>query len=226
MIKISATHPSKGRPRKAVQSMMNWLAAADHPEEIEYLFALDESDPHYQEYLQIIPRQTIFAQVAIHAQPSRNIVQAGNMIVRKISDTAEIIASVHDDLDPCPHWDTELTNLLAGVDNFNTPRLIRASDGVQSFDKSMIMFFNRAWVKRGACLIYPGYTGCFCDNEVLDTARILAALIEAPQLVFMHRHYSAGLAEYDTTYDSHNNNADYFRNKELYLERKARNFDL
>ena len=205
---------------------MEWLDAADHPEEIEYLFALDESDTHYQEYLRIIPTETKYAHVKIHSQPARNVVQAGNMIVKKISSTAEIVVSVHDDLAPCPHWDTELFNLLAGVDNFNTPRMILVSDGIHQFEKSIILFFNRAWITRSEYLVHPEYTGCFCDNEALDTARILGALIEAPHLVFMHRHYSVGLAEYDATYDSHNNNADYFKNKKIYEARKARNFDL
>jgi len=226
MIKISATHPSKGRPQKALQSMMEWMAAADHPEDIEYLFALDESDDHYTEYLEMIPRETKFAHVAIYSQPSRNVVEAGNMIVQKISDKTEIIAGVHDDLSPCPHWDTELINLLDGVDNFVTPRIILVSDGIHSFDKSIIMHMNRAWISRTGWAVHPDYTGCFCDNEILDTARILGALIEAPQLVFMHRHYSVGLAEYDATYDSHNNDADYYKNKKLYQNRKARNFDL
>jgi hypothetical protein len=224
MIKISIIHPSKGRPQKAVAAMRLWLAAAVNPEKIEYLLGLDGADPSLPDYISEIPADL---PVRIIIKPdNRTIIEAGNLLAKEIAETSELIVGVSDDIDPCPRWDEKLMELLAGVDNFHDPKVIRCNDGIHKWERSMILHLNHAWVNRFGWLVCPEYTGCFCDDDIVEVAKRINALIDAPQLVFMHRHYSVGLAEYDATYDSHNNDKDYFANKKIFEARKKRNFDL
>jgi hypothetical protein len=228
MIRIAMIHPSFGRPTMAFDVYLEWMANCDHPEEVEYLLGLDDNDPAVEEYRQkYSSRVTQFGRAFIAVGDSRNIVQATNGIAKLMSPTTELIVSMADDEAPCPHWDTELLRLLEGVDNFKTIKFIGVSDGIHLYGPALLyLIVNRAWYTRFGYLVYPEYDGVFADNDYHNVATRLGCIIDAPQLLFRHRHYIVGLSEPDATYARNNNRIGSQRNLKVFLARAERNFDL
>lgn len=227
MIKVSVIHPSLWRPKQAFSTYQEWMVAAEKPEEIEYLVGLDDNDPNVEEYKTLFGGETKFGRVEVNVGDSRNPVATVNRSASILSPTSELIVVVADDMATIPRWDKELLALLEGVDNFSNPKFIGVSDGLQSYDKLLVyLIVNKAWYNKFGYLLYPEYDGVYADNDANAVARRLDCIIDAPQLLFQHRHYLIGLSPFDDTYAKVNNPESYKRNWPIYEKRIARNFDL
>lgn len=228
MITISVVHPSYGRPAQAFETYKEWLSLCVHPEDVEYLVGLDDNDPDLDQYRQLFGSEsTTFGRAEINVGDSRNNVQATNRLATIMSPTSELIVSIADDMSPCPRWDVELMSRLVGVDNFNTVRFIGVSDGLHGYGSDLLyLIVNRAWYNRLGYLLCPEYDGVFADNDSHQVARKLNCIINAPELLFQHRHYTLGLSEVDATYARNNNPLGSERNLRVYNGRSARGFDL
>lgn len=227
MINVAVLHPSFGRPYKAVDAYVKWMAQCDKPERVEYLVGLDDNDPSVEEYRSAFGSVHNFCgRLEVNVGPSRNVPAAMNRLATRLSDTTELIVATADDQTPCPSWDTELLALLAGNDNFVTPRYIGVSDGVHAYGPILVFIVNRAWYTRLGYLLCPEYDGLCVDNDCREVATRLNAIIHAPYLLFQHHHYSTGACEFDATYARNNNPKSLLRNSEIYDRRAGRNFDL
>ncbi len=229
MIKTAVIHPSYGRPVMAFNTYNEWLNAADHPEEAEYIIGMDDNDPSISQYQSrfAITTSPAFARTEINIGPSRSGVAAVNRMATVLSPTTELIVTGGDDMSPCPHWDTELMNLLKGVDNFNDPKFLSVSDGLRGYGVVYVyLIVNRAWYNKLGYMLWPEYDGMFADNDMMAVANILNAVIHAPQLTFQHRHYSLGLTPFDATYARNNNQVNWDKNHQVYIRRSQRHFDL
>lgn len=233
VIKVACVHPSYGRPRQAIDTVLKWLEQAEHAYQVEYLLCVDDNDPDLQEYQALLEQAhtkqklLLFGRFVLNVSPSRNVVQAINAGGKLLSSTTELIVGTADDMDSISNWDTQLLSQLIGVDNFNTPKLIGVSDGLRGYGEVMVyLIVNRAWYTRLGYLICPEYDGVFADNDMHQVALRLNALVNAPHLVFQHRHYIIGLNPMDATYARNNNQAGWDRNHAVYQGRAGRNFDL
>jgi hypothetical protein len=211
----------------AFQTYKEWMANCDHPEEVEYLVGVDDNDPDVDAYRQIFGTEmTSYGRMEVAVGDSRNNIQAINRIATSMSPTAELILGISDDQSPCPHWDTALLNLLVGVDNFKTPKFIGVSDGLRGYGNLLYLLVNRAWYTRVGFMVCPEYDGVFADNDYHEISKRLNCIIDAPQLLFQHRHYTLGMSEFDATYAKNNNPQGSERNLAVYNARAARNFDV
>jgi hypothetical protein len=227
MIRAAIVHPSFGRPQQAYDMACEWMQATDNPEEVEYLIGLDDNDPTVELYQLLFGAGTGgFGRFEISVGGSRNAVEAINRLGTLLSSTTELIVCHADDQAPCAHWDTELFNVLAGVDNFNDVRFIGVDDGLQPYGAFLNLTVNRAWHTRFGYLLYPEYNGVFADDDMRGIAQQLNAIIHAPHLVFQHRHYTLGVTPMDATYDRINDPAACARNEDIYMARRSRNFDV
>ena len=227
MIKVSIIHPSLWRPKQAFSAYQEWMEAADKPKEVEYIISLDDNDPSIEEYQALFSGDTKFGRVVVDVGDSRNSNMAVNRAATILSATSELIVVVAEDMATIPQWDRELLALLEGVDNFTEPKFIGVSDGLQRYGVPFVyLMVNRAWHNRLGYMIYPEYDGVYGDTDMGEVARILDCIIEAPQLLFQHRHYSLGMTPFDETYAKMNDPESYKRNWPIYEGRVARNFDL
>lgn len=227
MIRAAVIHPSFGRPQQAYDMACEWLHAADAPEAVEYLVGLDDNDPSVELYQLIFNAGAwTFGRLELSVGGSRNAVEAINRLGTRLSPTTELIVCHADDQAPCAHWDTELFNVLSGVDNFHDVRFIGVDDGLQPYGSFLNLTVNRAWHTRLGYLLYPEYTGVFADDDMRGIAHRLNAVVHAPHLVFQHRHYTLGLTPMDATYERINDPATHARSEAIYVARTGRKFDL
>jgi len=227
-MKISLLHPSRGRPVLAFKAFNEWISMADNPKEIEYIMVLDDDDPAIPAYKEELLKITVdsVGQLLFHIGETRSIIEALNKASQLMCDTSELIIGVTDDMGSYKSWDTLLLEILKPYDNFKDPKFIGVSDGIGAFGRMLNLVINRAWFIRVGHILYSEYTGCYADDDMRETAKRLNSIIEAPHILFQHRHYSLGLTPHDSIYDRHNNYESIQKNLQVFLRRQARNFDL
>jgi len=228
MIRVSLLHPSRGRPVLAFKAFDEWISMADNPKEIEYIMVLDDDDPTIPIYMEELAKvdQSKVGKLVFHIGETRFLIAAFHKASLLMGDTSELIIGVSDDMGSAQGWDTLLFGILKSYDNFKDPKFIGVNDGLQHFGAMLYLIINRAWYTRVSHVIYPEYTGCYADDDMRETAKRLNSVIEAPQILFQHRHYSLGMTPHDSTYVRHNNSASVAKNLAIYEARAARNFDI
>lgn len=229
MIKIALLHISRQRAGLAIDCFKEWMGNCANPKEIEYILGVDDDDPNLRQY------ETLFSDVdrltcesfIFNVTDSRNGVQALNNAAKEISDTTEVIISVSDDMGCFKNWDLEVLKLLEDVDNFKEPKFIGVSDGLNPYGGTFVFYLsNRAHYDRFGWVLCPEYDGMWADNDMTQLAKKTGALIDAPHLLFQHKHYSLGLSPYDQIYEKTNNPREFKKNEQIFLDRQKRNFDL
>ncbi|MFA5723962.1 MAG: hypothetical protein WC979_06910 [Candidatus Pacearchaeota archaeon] len=227
MINISILHPTRERPKIAYDNFCKWIASALDPGSIEYFIGVDNDDPLQDTYKDIFKVSCKGVQAIVYIGESRNPVAAVNNLSKYISDTTQILVEVVDDVEPCTNWDKSLFEKLQNVDNFNQPKSIGTHDGLRGYG---IVFtqpiMNRAFFEKFGYFIYPEYTSMCADNDFTELSRRSGYLIDAPEILFKHRHYSIGLSIFDKTYARNNNPTELERNRKVYAEREKNNFGL
>jgi len=229
LIKISLLHISRQRAPLAIKCFKEWMENCANPKEVEYILGVDDDDPTLQQYENVfsdVDRLTCESFI-FNVTDSRNGVQALNNAAKVISPTTEVIMSVSDD-EGCPkNWDLEIFKLLEGVDNFKDPKFIGVNDGLNPYGGTFVFYIsNRAHYERFGWVLCPEYDGMWADNDMTQLAKKTGALIDAPQLLFQHKHYSLGLAVKDQIYEKTNNAREFAKNEQVFLGRQKRNFDL
>jgi hypothetical protein len=227
-IKIALLHPSRSRPHLAFSIYNEWLDKAKNPKEIEYIMILDDDDPHIGYYKSGLDNidQNKPGRLVFSVGETRNIVQAVNKAAVMISDTTELMLGVADDTGSMQDWDVLLFDVLKDVDNFKTPKYIGVSDGVHRYGAMLNLIVNRAWYIRVGHLLCPEYDGCCADDDTRETAIRLNSIVDAPHIMFEHRHPIVNKAPWDATYSRHNNPESNARNERIRNQRAARNFDI
>lgn len=137
---------------------------------------------------------------------------------------------VADDLIPFPGWDTQLKETLRYHGNtvntqtietrgwWENPLALNFDDGIRTDGQMCHAFMTRPYLEQVLKDPWPG-TGIFSDNEFTHRARKAGVVIDAPEIIFEHRHPVAGKAEWDATYADQNNRDNYVEGLRLLLER-------
>lgn len=215
-----------------------WLAAADRPEDVEYILVCDErwgfkplpdfvtSDPAYSWRGLRAPTPTFCGDKVYFNEGRRCYVEGVNLAATHA--TGDILIVVADDQFPCEHWDTEI-----GVNT--DPRFVKsqfvlwAPTGTPSeFDRGIIVMpiMSRALYERWGYVLYPSYESMYSDNDLCEHAKAENVLIDARDLpVFPHRHYlfTPGV-ENDAAYAEQNRAEAYEQGKRLLMARRANGF--
>ena len=222
-------HASRLRSKLAIDCFKEWMGHCANPKEVQYILGVDDDDPtlnQYEGHFSDVDRLTCESFI-LNVTDSRNGVQALNNAAKEITPTTEVIISVSDDMGCFKNWDLEIFKLLEDIDNFKEPKFIGVSDGLHPYGGTFVFYIaNRAYYERFGWILCPEYDGMWADNDMTQLAKITGALIDAPQLLFQHKHYSLGLNEYDQIYEKTNNPREFKKNEQIFLERQKRNFDL
>jgi len=228
LIKISLLHPSFGRPDMAYITFKEWANASKNPQEIEYFVGLDECDDTIDSYkARFNIKEDEVGKFLMDVGDSDCAVKAVNRLATKISNSSELLVEICDDISSIPEWDVKLLLLLEGINNFEEPKMIGTHDGLRDYGVVFTQpIMNRACYNKLGFVVYPEYTSMFADNDFTDIARVTGYLIDAPHILFKHKHYSIGMNTLDNTYIRRNNPEEFSRNERIYIDRKKRNFDL
>ncbi len=227
LIKIALIHPSYKRVEMSFNTCQEWLNNCSDPSSVEYLIGLDNCDPLIQNYQAKFGNMNKWRRFEINVGDSTDSVKASYRVAKTISDTTEILFQISDDTGAIPDWDIKLLEAFKGVDNFKDIKSLFVGDGYWPFGTVFVHpIINRALYNKLGFILYPEYTSMFADNDFTEVCRKLNCFIEAPHLVFQHKHYSKGMNVLDETYERRNNATEFNKNQSIFLERQKRGFDL
>lgn len=173
---ISVLHATRHRPAQALKIRDLFMQRANNPQELEYIFAVDEDDEASKSALSGYP--TI-------------IVKGGNGIVPAINAAAaeskgRILVMAADDCLPPHGWDTSIREMLAG--QLHEPRLLWTSDGYSEQPVICHPIMTRAKYEQQGWFFCPEYPHLFCDTELTVRAMATGEIVDGRHLTFKHEH--------------------------------------
>jgi hypothetical protein len=187
---ISIIHPSRGRPKRALETFYKW---SDHTPRERYILSLDYDDPCLQEYLNTMPDWfTLWSDT--NKQPSQNayiVVGKNRSAVDAINNAARyasgVLIVVSDDTEPCTNWHYEI-ELISRNQPFLSPWILKTYDGIQPYIITMPVM-NREYYEMFGYIYHPDFQHLFCDTYLTCVADIKGKKISS-NLLFKHNHYS------------------------------------
>lgn len=219
MTRFTLIHPSRGRPHRAFNAMLKWVANCSSP--VQYILSLDRDDSARPEYYTRYLKMPTHIEGKIIENDNRNLVDAIHKAIPLI--TGDCIISISDDFDCPAGWDTHLEKIIAGKESYairvqNT--IVKARDQIIT-----LPILSKSVIDRLGYIYYPEYTGMFADNDLYEVCERLGVVISS-FIVFPHNHWVNKKATRDATYNRHNTTASWNHGKNLLTERRKRNFDL
>jgi len=226
--RFSIIHATLGRPAQALAIRELWLSNARHPENVEYIFGIHESDEQSFRILKgfkhtICP--TLQGEDGPKVAPcNHNYDMAGGIA------TGHIIIGAQDDCYPPDGWDETLSRLIPDI---TKPVFLFAHDGHQKER----LFFQAAVTKPYVeyCKARNGsgngispleYDGMFSDNElchraIRDSRDGMVEVVDAmDELTIYHDHpFFNPNAKWDATYENENRPEAYETGASLFKER-------
>lgn len=199
-----------------------WLAAADRPEDVEYVLVVDERWDFEK-----VAMTDSFSRIGrafdklVWNTGRRCYVEGVNIAAKHA--TGDILIVVADDQFPCEHWDAAITYEVAPPEYRNPASsefVLWASTGTpDEFERRIIVMpiMSRALYERWGYVMYPGFESMYADNDLCEHARAEDVLIEAKHLpVFPHKHFlfTPGV-ELDAAYEAQNRPEAYTKGEAL-----------
>lgn len=177
---ISIVHATWHRARSPVEVREVWLTKAEHPELIEYVFAVDADDE-----LSLV-WTTGCQRVVSPADPRSTTVRNWNAAAKLTS--GELLVVVADDLFPPMHWDKHLRRIVQGLSPSRQAFAIKVTDSPSHRDTLMRHpVISRALFERNG-LFDPRFRGVYCDDDITLTCFWRYAILDGRELVLDHRH--------------------------------------
>lgn len=212
---ITLIHPSYGRPKKAIETALNWIHKADNPKEVEYILAIDTRDSKGQDYAGMFVDFLLCKHnSSFHTFNTHNCVQSTNEAAKKA--TGDILVYLSDDFD-CPKgWDSLIKERL----DIDKPQLLKVDDDLQPFRQTVltIPIMTRKLYEMLGYFWYPEYESMWVDVDLYFETKPYH--VYAKDLVFQHQHYAKGRAKKDATNDQHENKQRYERGQAIFNRRK------
>lgn len=204
---ISLLHPSRGRPKKALETFNNWLNKSSGTHKIEHILAIDNDDPELSNYK------------ALDFGNSWTVILSGNhgcavAATNRAADIShgEILVMLSDDFDCPEHWDTRIVEAMAGHEGC----VLKTFDGLQKWIVTLAIM-DRAYYNLQGHFYFPQYKHMFCDTDMTHKAELEGRLIIRNDIVFPHNHYSQGKSKKDNT--SERADATWNQGEAIYLRR-------
>lgn len=229
----SLLHATYGRPEKAVAAMRDALAKAAMPESVEYIFAVNTDDS-----------ETATALLPFKDAPKPEKQWVNKIVIRNFSgsvpawnaaakaSTGRILVQMQDDLELPQDWDSTLCwTVEAQLPNWDTPAVIRVSDGFRKDELLCTAIINRARYEQVGYFLWSEYNSVFSDDEFSvrayadsdrpegDMGR--CQLLDRRDLVFRHNNLYHLKQPEDATCKRQNSAENYHQGGELFYKRNA-----
>ena len=181
--RISLLHASYHRAAGPLIVRDSWLARADSPGDVEYVFAMDADDhgsiKDTDGCLRVIGQPAIGMVTAVRNWNNAAAVAAGDLLM-----------VVADDLFPPQGWDTALLELIALLDPEAVEFAVKLRDSTNR-SKGLLRHpvISRAFYERHG-LFDDAYRGVFCDDDITRRAFWRAAILDGRSIVLHHQHPS------------------------------------
>jgi hypothetical protein len=247
-MKFSVIHPA-ARPQQLASAIAAWYrscsSAPDAALPFEYIVCHHAEQA--AEFARLAPSEALHARFAgsrriVNAGPNHPTVNGRSSFVDNANCAAaasvgDVLVLATDDLEPPASWDALILQAIASrpdlpqralKDGRRQPEaVLKCSNGdARSDARDLILHpvMTRARYERQGWVFHPAYSGMYSDNELTIRARIDGVVIEAPQVVFTHRHPDLGTAATDQVYLWQNSREEFARGMETLKARAALGF--
>jgi hypothetical protein len=181
---FSLCHTTARLPKGWIEAAKTWFARCDHPENCEYILAVDEG-----EEANLKTRDVPWNVKVTFNSGRRCAVDGWNAAAKRA--TGQVLITVSDDWFPCEHWDTELLNAIGDI---GEERVVDVSTGgddkLLTFSILTRPYFERLTQQYGyqGGFFFPEYGGMYADNDFDAFAKRDGVVVSAKHLYFEHRH--------------------------------------
>lgn len=216
---FSVIHATLGRVAEAICAREQWLARADNPHAVEYIYGLHSFDKTSRKFLGGFRHSLTDKKGA-----------GPNLEAAAAISTGRVIVQAQDDILPPYHWDTLLLERLG--DLIEKPSFVAVSDGHRKDRIHVTSIMTRPYMEfkaKGDCegcgFGHPGYFSMYWDTEnsyraYRDARDGKCNLIDATDLVFFHDHPAFVKGKpWDETYKIENAPEHYDAGAKLFNER-------
>lgn len=229
---FSVIHATRGRPNKAVESMLRWIQRAVNPELVEYIFACSPDDVVATQGLCNLAESAEVRHATDRLHGFRIIGtqspgSAGAWNEAAIVSAGQLIIQAQDDVEPPDEWDMEL-HLRLPNDWSDKFIFVCVSDGYRKDALCCTAIMTRKRMQQEGFFIFPGYLSVFSDDEVTyrairDSQAGECKLVNARGLIFRHEHhYHNPGVPWDETYARENSAEAYEVGRKLFFERNPK----
>jgi hypothetical protein len=230
---FSILHATWHRPAKAVAAMRLWHDRCTDRENVEYIFCVTLNDRTFPDLMYRIVGERVAFRVHVMECEKPGSAPAWNLAASKA--TGHVLIQAQDDVEPPQNWDRSLRERLTEYDEAETrgpylidlPTVVMVSDGFRRDGLLCTAICNRARYKQQGEFLHPGYLSVFSDDDFsirayADAAKGKCNLVDARDLVFLHRHcYHDKSVPEDETYRHENSPEAYQLGAQLFAERNA-----
>jgi hypothetical protein len=227
---FSLIHATRGRPEKALAALRMWINRCSNPAAVQYIVCVDKDDDSVRK-LNLADECTRGLHSILLVE-NRYEGSAGAWAWGAKYAQGELLVQMSDDMEPPPLFDALILQAIAkaGIDPRPPgldPLVVAVSDGFRK-DKLLTTFIcSDAYVQREGCFISHAYKSVFSDGEATYRAYRREereedfVLIEARDIVFLHRHHWHFPKEvpFDKTYADQNAQERYDTGLKTFRER-------
>lgn len=201
--KISLLHATRGRPAKAWRCRMDWLRAANNPDAIEHIFAIDVDDA-----------ASFMLATTRHVFAPHNGGPIGGWNAAARASSGSILLQLSDDWEPFQGWDDAI---LDAIGDTSKPAVLAVNDGHRTDDLLCMAILTRARYKQQGYLFHPEFFSMFSDNWFSRQAFADGVVIDArDRITFEHCHPVHGKGQWDETYQRSNDSYHYKTGEGIY----------
>lgn len=189
---VTIIFPSRGRPKKATATAMEWVAKCGLPlSEIELIFSLDSDDPELWNY----PRQFPLENFSVFINPNRSAIDAINEVAEfyfdhrgKGDNRENFLIVISDDFECHEGWGWSLKNINTAIGKKDW--ILKTQDGIQDWVITLPIM-DWAYYNRFGYVYHPSYKHGWADTELTLVAELTNRII-VTAVKFKHNHYSIG----------------------------------
>jgi|694.fasta_scaffold27356_7 hypothetical protein len=223
-LKILIKFPTRGRPEKFFDVLNKYIKMANNPSKIAFLISADEDDPtmnnadvkaaldHYSKNIKLV---YFFGN-------SKTKMQAINADMEKVSGW-DILLLASDDMIPIVKGYDDIIRIDMNEYFRDMDGVLWYSDGGQN-NINTLCILGKKYYNRFGYIYHPDYISLWCDNEFTDVSVQLKKVYRSDKVIIEHAHPVYQKTQYDALYVR---NESYFNiDKETYLKRKEKNFDI
>ena len=184
--------PTRGRPHNAARLAQAW---ADTEATADLWFAVDEDDPHLEDYLNLDVR------LQVNPPMARGMAEALNTtltdMLGRTGDRWRKVGFMGDDHVPrSPHWDITVGAALDGLGT----GFVYTNDLLQGERLPTAVFCTTNIVRELGYLCFPGARHLFLDDCWLAWGQQIDRIRYLPDVIIEHMHPGNGKAPHDASY--------------------------
>ena len=223
-LKLLIKFPTRGRPEKFFSVLDQYIEKANDLSKIAFLISMDADDSTMNNNI-IISRLESYKnkiKIVYFFGQSKSKIQAVNADMEKVQGW-DIVLLASDDMVPVVKGYDHVIRSDMNEYFRDTDGVLWYADGGQS-NINTLSIIGKAFYNRFGYIYNPEYVSLWCDNEFTDVSRILKRTYKSDKIIIEHQHPVYQKTEYDELYMK--NESYYNVDKETYMRRSAKNFDL